>query len=45
MFLEVVIQSQSADALNELSRPINIDAVFPSFAGLIDERLAEVVIR
>jgi hypothetical protein len=44
VFLEVVIQFQSADALNELSGPVDINAVFPLFARLVDERLAEVFI-
>ena len=44
MFLEVIIQLESADALNKLSGPVNIDAVFPLFARLVNERLAEVFI-
>ena len=45
VFLEVVIQSHSGDALDKLSGPINIDTVFPLFARLVDKRLAKVIIR
>lgn len=44
VFLEVVIQPQPADALDKHSSPVNVDAVFPLFARLVDERLAEVFI-
>jgi hypothetical protein len=44
VFLEVVIQPQPADALDKHSSPVDVDAVFPLFARLVDERLAEVFI-
>jgi hypothetical protein len=42
VFLEVVIQPQPADALDKHPSPVDVDAVFPLFARLVDERLAEV---
>ena len=39
---EVVIQSQAAGTLNKHASPIDVDAVFPGFAGLVDEGLGEV---
>jgi hypothetical protein len=45
VFLEVVIQPQPADALDKHPSPVDVDAVFPLFARLVDERLAEVFIR
>ena len=44
VFLEVVIQPQPTDALDKHSSPVDVDAVFPLFARLVDERLAEVFI-
>jgi hypothetical protein len=44
VFLEVVIQPQSAGPFNKLSSPIDIDTIFPLFTRLVDERLAEVFI-
>ena len=43
ILLEVVVQPQAADTLNEDSRPIDVDAVFPYFAGLVHKRLTEII--
>ena len=43
VLLEVVVQGHAADAGNDLARPVDVDAVFPGFAGLVDERLGQRV--
>jgi len=39
MFEEVIIQLHPADTLDQLARPVDVDAVLPSLAGLVDQRL------
>jgi len=44
VFLEVVIQPQSAGPFNKLSSPIDIDTIFPLLARLVHQRLGNSVI-
>ena len=43
VFLKVVIQPESANSLDKLAGPVDVDAVFPLLTRLVDKRLAKVV--
>ena len=44
VLLEIVIQLEARGAFDEDSRPVEVDAVLPDFAGLVYQRLGEVVV-
>jgi len=44
VFLEVIIEFQSRRALDADAGPVDVDAVFPGFAGLVYEWLDQVVV-
>ena len=39
VLLEVVVERHAGDARDQLAGPVDVDAVFPGFAGLVDEGL------
>lgn len=41
MLLEVVVEGHAGDALENQAGPVDVDPVFPSRAGLVDEGLGE----
>jgi hypothetical protein len=43
--LEVVVERHGGDALDELAGPVDVDAVLPAGAWLIDEGLGEEFVR
>ena len=44
MLLEVVVQRHSRNARDQFANPVEIDAILPCLARLVDERLGQVVV-
>lgn len=44
VLLEIVVEFQAADPFDELTGPVDVDAVLPHLTRLVHERLGEVVV-
>jgi hypothetical protein len=44
VFLEVIVQLEARGPLDQNSRPVDVDPVLPHLAGLVDQRLREIVV-
>lgn len=44
VLLEVIVEFEARDPFDQLARPVDVDAVFPHFARLVDQRLGQVVV-
>lgn len=45
VLLEIVVEAKTRGALNQLSSPVDVDAIFPRLAGLVHQGLREVVVE
>lgn len=45
VFLEVVVEFEPGGALDELARPVDVDAVLPRLTRLVDQGLREIVVE
>ena len=45
VLLKVVVEAESSRTLNELACPVDVDAVFPDFTWLVDQRLRDIIVE
>ena len=45
VLLEVIVEAEPAHTLDQLACPVDVDAVLPGFARLVDQRLREIVVE